>query len=111
MKTLYAFILVCLSVPAFANELDFEGAFRDDPYSAWTTLPATPQIEDYSIDTGVDFYVDEHDHTAAVAAPVTPPIEDYSIDTDVEFHLGDDGWNFKLPETSDLDSSQASDWY
>ena len=63
MKTLYALALVCLSVPAFANELDFDGLQQDNPAETG-----------YSYDAGADLYF-ENENTATVIVPS----EDYQL--------------------------------
>jgi hypothetical protein len=68
MKTLYALALICLSVPAFAFELDFDSLPHD---SATQT--------GYFYDAGADFNFDA-ESTATIIVPTMPKSEDYPLD-------------------------------
>jgi hypothetical protein len=76
MKTLYALALICLSVPAFASELDFDGLPHD--YATQTG---------YFYDAGADFNFGD-ENTATIIVPTMPKSEDYPLD--LGLRLNDD---------------------
>jgi hypothetical protein len=82
MKTLYALALICLSVPAFASELDFDGLPHD--YAAQTG---------YFYDAGADFNFGD-ENTATIIAPAMPNSEDYPLDL---------GWGLNDDSADQLD--------
>jgi hypothetical protein len=68
MKILYALALICLSVPAFAIEADFDGL----PHN-YTTETG------YFYDAGADFnFADEN--TATITERANPKSEDYPLE-------------------------------
>jgi hypothetical protein len=71
------------------------------------TTAAIPGLADYTIQTGLAI----DDYIAAVIVPATPRIEDHSINTGVDFYADDDGWDFDIPAKTDLHAIQASDWW
>jgi hypothetical protein len=95
MKTLYALALVCLSVPAFANELDFD------------RLPQAeyPTETGYSYDMGTDFYVSD-ENTATIMVPPAPKSEDYLLDLGLSRDI--DSADDDLVE---LDAIPADAWF
>src|SRR5262245_23780260 len=87
MKTLYALVFVCLSLPALADVLDITPIGADEEDTVVATVPAPPRIEDQSVGGGVYFLVDEYnagstsDDVGAVTTPddvgsVTTPVMD-----------------------------------
>jgi hypothetical protein len=88
MKTLYALAFVCLSVPALAGELDFNG----EPY-------AYPAETGYVYELAGDFS-SEAESTASIALPATPRSEDVWA----EIWLGPQS----DPAADDLDSEAES---
>jgi hypothetical protein len=95
MKTLYALALICLSVPAFANELDLDGWPQD--YATETG---------YRYDAGADFNFGD-ENTAAIIEPATPQSEDYPL----ELGLGSDNHTAYQDDTVDLEAIQADVWF
>jgi hypothetical protein len=73
MKTLYALVFVCLSLPAFADVLDITPTGVDEEYTAATSGLAAQPTEDRSVGGDVDVYVDEYN--AGAVAPATQPID------------------------------------
>ena len=100
MKALYAVTFVCLSLPAFAD--DVTPIRADEDNTATAGVPASQPTEDQSI---VDFYVDEthmrpiadvlditltrtdEDNTSTVNVPAVQSSEDHSVvDLSVDEH-------------------------
>jgi hypothetical protein len=128
MRTLYAIALICLSVPAFASEFDFEGlphdsmaetgymydAGADFSFDNETTAiiaSSTPKGEDQSIagylyDDGADFNFDD-DYTGIINVPTAPKDEDHSL----ELGLGTDEALAYQRDTVDLDAIPVGDWF
>jgi hypothetical protein len=138
MKTLYALIAVCLSVPALAYEpepFDYASNIYCPEYGATVpleqtaTVPAIKSFDDYSFDPSVDYdgntaatpatkpledfsfdpSIDYDDYTAIVPGPESKPAEK-PADTTVDVFADDDAWDFKVPVEIDH-SIQASDWW
>ena len=114
MKTLYALIAVCLSVPALAYEpepFDYASNIYCPEYGATVpveqtaTVPASKPLEDFSFDPSIDY----DDYTAIVPGPESKPAEK-PADTTVDVFADDDAWDFKVPVEIDH-SIQASDWW
>jgi hypothetical protein len=94
MKILYTLALVCLSVPAFASELDIDGLPQD--YRTQTG---------YSYEAGADFYFGD-ENTATIIVPATPKSEDYLL----EFGVAPDNSAYGH-DMVDLDAISADDWF
>ena len=93
MKTLYALALICLSVPAFASELDFDGLPQDYPTETG-----------YLYDAGADFNFG--DENTATIVPATPKSEDDPL----ELGLGMDDESFYQDDMVNPDGSSLS-WF
>jgi hypothetical protein len=69
---------------------------------------ALPKLDSDPIESGL--YIDEDGYTAAII-PATPSIQDHSINTGVNYFADDGAWDFKVPATTELYAVQASDWW
>jgi hypothetical protein len=69
---------------------------------------AMPKLEGDPLEAGL--YIDEDGYTAAII-PATPRTQDYSINTGVDYFADDDAWDFKVPSTTELYAIHASDWW
>jgi hypothetical protein len=133
MKTLYALALICLSVPAFAGELDFDGppsAYKTETgylYDAGAdfnfggdntvniSVPATPKSDDHSVaaietgylyDAGADFNFGD-ENTATIIVPPAPKSEDYPLELGL---VWDDDSAYQQ-DMVDLDAIPADGWF
>jgi len=133
MRTFYAIALICLSVPAFANELEFDmphdsttetgylyNAGADfnfgDEITATIFMSATPKSEDQSVaavevgslyDAGADFNFND-ENTATINTPATPKSEDHPLELGL-FTAED--WNYQGDALGDVDAFPADDWF
>jgi hypothetical protein len=89
-----------------AREMELPGTSGDDAYTPWSTVTG---LEDYPLEIGV--YGDDEGHTAGITVPATPKIEDNSINTGVDLYADEDGWDFQIPDAVDLHAIQAKDWW
>jgi hypothetical protein len=106
MKTLYAIILACLSVPALAWEPEiYNSACPEYGLTAFVNEPAT-SIYDYAVDDSIDF----EGYTATVISPASKPITDMPVDSSIRFFSDDDGFDFTAPGAIEF-AIQASDWW
>jgi hypothetical protein len=106
MKTLYALILACLSVPALAWEPEiYNSACPEYGLTASVNEPAT-SIYDYAVDDSIDF----EGYTATVIPPASKPTTDTPIDSTIPFFSDDDGFDYTAPDAIEF-AIQASDWW
>jgi hypothetical protein len=132
MRTLYAIALICLSVPAFASELDFDlphdsmtktGYLYDpgadlnfgDEDTATIFTSATPKNKDHSgaaletrylYDDEADLNVGE-ENTGMISVSAAPKSEDRSLELD----LGADESQAYQHDIVDLDAIPVGDWF
>jgi hypothetical protein len=89
-----------------AELLAVERTSRDADRSRATA--ALPKLEDDLIESSL--YIDEDGYTAAIV-PATPRMQDHSINTGVDYFADDDAWDFKVPAATELYAIRASDWW
>jgi hypothetical protein len=119
MKTLYALVFLCLSVPALADVLDITPIGADEDSIAIASAPAPQPVEDYVdeynvgpvttpvtqptdvaevqiAERGDDTVIEDDAYTAGVSSPASLKIDDNPIKLDVDFSVDDEtGFDFE----------------
>jgi hypothetical protein len=106
MKTLYALVLICFSLPAFAMEQGIEDTHWDSYYVPEAVQAVTPEPKSPSIDVLID-----DDHTASVIVPASRPIEGSWFDAGADFNFEDQmAAAVDAPATKPAEHGTYEDW-